>query len=129
MQINSSKVKIDKPINDLFVQLSQVSTYKDLMPDSATFTQIDDHSFRFILKGMPEIGLKITERLSPTKVIMSADGGKVPFELRGTLQEISASETEVQLQFDGTMNRMMEMMAKKPLTNFLDVLVHNIQQL
>jgi hypothetical protein len=55
---------------------------------------------------------------------MTADGGSVPFELHANLEAIDG-ETKIQLVFEGNINPMMQVMVKKPLTQFLEVLITN----
>ena len=62
MEINSSTAKVDQSTEMLFLKLSQVDSYKQLMPEGAAFTAISDNQFRFKLGGLPEIVLSISEK-------------------------------------------------------------------
>jgi carbon monoxide dehydrogenase subunit G len=59
---------------------------------------------------------------------MTADGGNVPFELQANLEDID-EKTKIQLVFEGNINPMMQMMVKKPLTQFLEALIANVGKL
>jgi carbon monoxide dehydrogenase subunit G len=59
---------------------------------------------------------------------MAADGGNVDFELHANLEEFNG-ETKIQLVFEGNINPMMQMMVKKPLTQFLEALIANAGKL
>ena len=51
-----------------------------------------------------------------------------PFELHTNLEAIDG-ETKIQLVFEGNINPMMQMMVKKPLTQFLEALIANTGKL
>ena len=129
MEINSSTATVDQSTEMLFSKLSQVDTYKQLMPEGATFTAISDNQFRFKLGGMPEIGLTISEKQANESIVLKSSSDKISFSLRGQLTEVSANKTDVQLHFEGDFNPMMAMMVKKPLTQFMESLVSNMHKL
>jgi hypothetical protein len=129
MEINSSFAQINQPIDIVFSRLSTTECYQDLMPEGATFSVGENNSFRFKLGGMPELSLRIKECIAPGTIILASSGGKVEFELIGLLEAINENQTKAQLQFKGDLNPMMAMMVKKPLTNFLEVLVGNMHKL
>ena len=129
MEINSSTATVDQSTEMLFSKLSQVDTYKQLMPEGATFTAISDNQFRFKLGGMPEIGLTISEKQPNESIVLKSSSDKISFSLRGQLTEVSADQTDVQLHFEGDFNPMMAMMVKKPLTQFMESLVSNMHKL
>jgi len=97
------------------------------MPDSIqTFQVLDPDTFRFGLKGMPEIVLKRKEQQVPDFITLGAASDKLPFTLRASLKELGPQETEVRLDFDGEFNAMMAMMIKNPLSNFLEALASKL---
>jgi carbon monoxide dehydrogenase subunit G len=128
MKLESSKTLLTKPIDEVFNALSQASTYERLMPEEVSFRMTDEEHFSFKLGGMPVIPLKLVRKTPSSQIVLAADGGNVPFELAANLENISG-QTEVQLTFDGNINPMMQMMVKKPLTQFLESLIGNLQKL
>ena len=129
MEINSSTARVDRSTEQIFSQLSSVETYEGLMPEGATFTKIDDSRFRFKLGGMPEIGLTIADKQPNESIVLTSSSDKISFSLRGQLTEISDTQTDVQLHFEGDFNPMMAMMVKKPLTQFMESLISNMHKL
>jgi carbon monoxide dehydrogenase subunit G len=77
---------------------------------------------------MPTIPLKLERQIPNKQIVMAADGGSVPFELRANLEPID-QETKIQLVFEGNINPMMQMMVKKPLAKFLEALIANSRNL
>ena len=129
MEINSSTATVDQSTEMLFSKLSQVDTFKQLMPEGAAFTTISDSQFRFKLGGMPEIDLTISDKQPNESIVLKSSSDKISFSLRGQLTEVSADQTEIQLHFEGDFNPMMAMMVKKPLTQFMESLVSNMHKL
>jgi carbon monoxide dehydrogenase subunit G len=128
MKLESSIATVAKPIEDVFDQLTQASTYELLMPEEASFRIRDEKHFSFKLGGMPVIPLKLERQTPNTQIVMAADGGSVPFELHANLEAIDG-KTKIQLVFEGNINPMMQMMVKKPLTQFLEALIANTGKL
>ncbi|MBC7606054.1 MAG: SRPBCC family protein [Burkholderiales bacterium] len=130
MNLESPKVNVKQAAPKLFDALSDVSNFEKLMPDTiAKFELVGDDAFVFGLKGMPEIKLKIKEKVSPSKIILGAASDKLPFTLTANIAAISENESEVQLFFDGEFNAMMAMMIKGPISKFIETLADNMYKL
>ena len=130
MNLESPKVTVEKSSEYLFNALTQVKQYEKLMPDSiAKFEVLDDQSFVFGLKGMPEIKLVLKEKTAFSKVVLGAASEKLPFTLVADLVELDVNKTEIQLQFDGDFNPMMAMMIKGPIGKFIATLAENMGKL
>ena len=129
MEISSSTATVDQSTEILFSKLSQVDTYKQLMPEGAAFTAISDNQFRFKLGGLPEIGLSISEKQPNESIVLKSSSDKISFSLRGQMTEVSSDQTHIQLHFEGNFNPMMAMLVKKPLTQFMESLVSNMHKL
>lgn len=130
MKLTSKRVLVQKSAEELCDYLSQVENFKSIMPENTTkFELLDEKSFVFALKGMPEIALELREVEKPTKVVLGAKSDKIPFTLTGDIQKVSENESSIELLFDGKINAMMAMMVKSPLSKFLDTLSSNLQEL
>lgn len=130
MKLESSKVQVAKSADYVFEALTDVKNFEKLMPDSiAKFEVIDEQSFVFALKGMPEIKLKQKEQVSPSKVVLGAASDKLPFTLIGDITPVDENKSEVQLHFEGSFNPMMAMMVKGPIGNFIQALASNMNKL
>lgn len=130
MNLESPKVSVEKSATYIFEALSQVTNFEKLMPDSiAKFEVIGDDAFIFGLKGMPEIKLKMKEKVPTNKVVLGAASDKLPFTLTGNIIPLSETSSEVQLQFEGEFNPMMAMMIKGPISKFIETLAQNMSKL
>ena len=100
------------------------------MPENISkFEVLNENSFVFALKGMPEIGLEVKEVDSPRKVSLGAISDKIPFDLSGSIEETGPTTSDAKLTFSGDFNPMMAMMIKGSITKFLETLVGNMESL
>lgn len=130
MNLESPKVTVQKSAQDLFNQLTDVKNFEKLMPDNiAKFEVTGGDSFIFGLKGMPEIKLKMKDKVAPNKVVLGAASDKLPFTLTAHIDENSADSSDVKLSFEGSFNPMMAMMVKGPIGKFIETLAGNMSKL
>lgn len=130
MNLESPKVTVEKSSQELFDLLSNVKNFEKLMPDNiAKFEVIGDDAFIFGLKGMPEIKLKMKEKVAPNKIVLGAASDKLPFTLVANIDSVSDSSSAVKLDFEGEFNAMMAMMIKGPISKFIETLANNMAKL
>ncbi|MBB4803374.1 MULTISPECIES: SRPBCC family protein [Flavobacterium] len=130
MNLESPKVTVQKSAQDLFDQLTDVKNFEKLMPDNiAKFEVTGEDAFIFGLKGMPEIKLKMKDKVAPNKIVLGAASDKLPFTLTSNIDSVSDSESAVQLFFEGEFNAMMAMMVKGPISKFIETLANNMNKL
>ena len=130
MNLESPQVTVSKSAEYLFTALSDVKNFERLMPDTiAKFEVLDENAFIFGLKGMPEIKLKMKDKVPHSKVVLGAASEKLPFTLTCNLDALSENETTVKLDFEGEFNPMIGMMIKGPIGKFLESLAENMTKL
>lgn len=130
MNLESPKVTVQKPAQYIFDALTDVKNFEKLMPENiAKFEVTGDESFIFALKGMPEIKLKMKEKIAPNKVVLGAASDKLPFMLTGDIDAVSDTSSDIQLHFEGEFNAMMAMMIKGPISKFIETLAQNMHKL
>lgn len=130
MNLESPKVTVQKSAQELFDLLTDVKNFEKLMPDNiAKFEVIGEDAFIFGLKGMPEIKLKMKDKVAPSKIVLGAASDKLPFTLTSNIDSVSDSESAVQLFFEGEFNAMMAMMIKGPISKFIETLANNMTKL
>ncbi|MFV8333832.1 SRPBCC family protein [Flavobacterium sp.] len=130
MNLESPKVTVQKSAQQLFDLLSDVKNFEKLMPENiAKFEVIGEDAFIFGLKGMPEIKLKMKEKVAPNKIVLGAASDKLPFTLIANIDSVSDSSSEVKLDFEGDFNPMMAMMIKGPIGKFIETLAANMVNL
>jgi len=130
MHIETPKKTISKSNEEVFNFLSDLKNFEQLMPESIDkFEIIDENTFLFALKGMPEIVLKRKEQVPFEKIVLGAASEKLPFTLSAHISEGNNNESEVLLSFEGSFNAMMAMMIKNPITNFMGTLSENLSNM
>ena len=130
MNLQSPQVSVPKSAQQLFDLLSDVNNFEKLMPENiAKFEVLGDDAFIFGLKGMPEIKLKMKEKVAPNKIVLGAASDKLPFSLVSNIVSDSENSCSVQLDFQGEFNPMMAMMVKGPITKFIETLAVNMVKL
>lgn len=128
MYIESEKKNVAKSQKETFEFLKKVENFEKLMPESIEkFELLSEESFLFQLKGMPAIKLKLDKTEANHLVVLAAASDKLPFTLRGEIEEKGENESEVQLIFEGEFNSMMAMMIKNPIKKFITTLSQNLE--
>lgn len=129
MKLEGRKITVNKSSKQLFDLLKNPEDYKDLMPDSLTSFEHREDGFKFGLKGMPEVALKIAELVEDQKVVLKSASSSLDFSLIGLMSLVGESQTEVQLLFEGNFNPFIKMMVEKPLQSFINTLTDKLEQL
>tara|TARA_R110000868_G_scaffold162781_1_gene394254 strand:+ start:182 stop:574 length:393 start_codon:yes stop_codon:yes gene_type:complete len=130
MNLESPKVTVEKSAQELFNLLSDVKSFEKLMPENiAKFEVIGEDAFIFGLKGMPEIKLKMKEKVASSKIVLGAASDKLPFTLIANIDAVSDTSSAVKLDFEGDFNPMMAMMIKGPIGKFIETLAGNMGKL
>ncbi len=130
MHIETSKKKVSKSDKDVFDFLTDIKNFETLMPENIDkFEVLDEKTFKFALKGMPEIVLRLKEQHPNDKVVLGAASDKLPFTLTADITSLGENESEVGLSFEGQFNAMMAMMIKSPITNFMETLSKNLDKI
>ncbi|MDY7396926.1 SRPBCC family protein [Aureibaculum sp. 2210JD6-5] len=135
MNLETDKVIVKKSQEEMFEFLTKVENYEQIMPENTDKFEVGEDSFLFALKGMPEIRLKLREKIANNKVVLGSTSDKFPFTLTGNIEKHTPNPSqegnfcEVQLVFDGKFNPMMAMMIKNPIQKFISTLTENIAKL
>lgn len=130
MEITTKKKTVSKNIKDVYEFVIDLKNFEQLMPDSIDkFEVLDNDTFLFALKGMPQIVLKRNNQQPFKQLVLGAASEKLPFTLTVDIASINDNETEVGLSFEGEFNAMMAMMIKTPITNFMNALSENLSEI
>ena len=130
MNLDSTKVTVEKSAEYIFNALTDIKNFEKLMPENiAKFEVIDENCFEFGLKGMPEIKLVKKDATPHSKVVLGAASSKLPFTLTAQIEATSENSSAIQLFFEGDFNPMMAMMVKGPIGKFIETLASNMHKL
>jgi carbon monoxide dehydrogenase subunit G len=129
-RIESDKTDVNKSKEEVFNFLCNFNNFEKLMPEQVTNWQSTEEECSFTISGMATLGMKMVEK-RPSDYIKVERNGKAPFDftLECLLKEKTTAQSEVQLAFNADLNPMLKMMAVKPLTNFLNLLVQRLKDM
>ena len=130
MKLNSKVNDINISNNKLFEILTVIENFKKIMPENISkFEIIDAETFIFSLKGMPVFKLVIGEKTTPTSIVLNSIKSKISFSLTAYIKKIDDNNCSFELEFNGDLNPMIQMMVKNPLQSFIDDLSNNTSKL
>ena len=131
MKIVSRIGKIQSQQDKIFELISDFTNLGKYVPNDKVedFTSdIDSCSFKVDKIG--KFGMRIIER-EPSKTVKIANDGGTPFKFNMWIQlkEVAENDIRVKVTLDADLNAMMKMVAKKPLTSFVNTLVDRLEQI
>lgn len=124
-KIESRTGKISSSGKKVFHFLSDFNNFEHLIPsESVKNWQSDGDSCSFSIDGLGQAGLRIVEKDEP-KLIKIISEGQTPVSMTMWIQlkEVEENDTRIRITVDPQVNMMMMTMVKKPLKNFVDMLI------
>lgn len=124
MNVNTEKVRVSKNQNKAFVFLSDMNNYRQLMPDDTKSFEIHESGKGFAVQigNLPKVGMKLKEATEPSQLVFESPSPNFEYYLTIDIEPVDESSSNISLNFDGKFNMMIEMMAKGPLTNFINTI-------
>jgi len=126
MYLESQATDVQKSQKELFEFLSDLSNFKNILPDTLEEFEVGKDSFKFALKGMPAIRLAFVDKQKHHLLQLKATSDNFPVVLTCKIENSTETQCKAQLFFEGDINAMMAMMIKKPLQNLLDGLAEKM---
>ena len=119
--LESKKVAIGKPAQELYTFLQDMNNFKQLLPEGRISEwQSDGKSCSFKVQGAATIGLELAGGTEPSLLQLKAtERSPFPFTLDVHLEE-SAGSTSAWQVFRAELNPFIKMMVEKPLQNLFD---------
>jgi carbon monoxide dehydrogenase subunit G len=111
----------------VFEFLSDFNNLEKLMPEKVTNWNSTMTNCSFTIQGMATLNMKQGENKTDSLIQMIAHG-KNPFQydLNTHIEAVDENQCRVHIVFNADMNPMLAMMAKKPLGNFINILVNEL---
>lgn len=124
MNVSTEKVRFSKNQDEAFEFLSNMENYRQLMPDDTKSFEIHEsgNGFAVQIGSMPKVGMKLKESNKPSQLVFESPSPNFEYYLTINIAAVDENSSEVQLDFEGKFNMMIEMMAKGPLTNFINTI-------
>ena len=127
--IESKTAQVNKPAEQLYHELLNFENFSKVMPEQVTKFEAGKDSFKFSMRGLPEVQLRLEETVEPTLIRMRSGSTKIDFSLMAHIIPQTADTCEVRFEFVGKFNPMMRMMVEKPLKNFIENLTDKVKEL
>ncbi len=130
-KIESKTGKINGSAERVYLFLSSFNNFSKLIPsDKVKNWQADQDQCHFTVEGIGEAGLQIIEKVPYSLIKITGEkGSKLNFFFWIQLKEIEPNDTRIKLTIQADLNPMIKMMATKPLQNFVDTLVDQLEKI
>lgn len=132
MKVNIDKIRFSKNQQETYDFLLNMENYRQLMPDETVLFEVHESGKGFtvqISSGLPKVGMKIKETTEPSQLVFESPNQNFEYYLTIGIDEVNDSCSDVSLDFEGKFNRMIEMMAKTPLTNFIKTIANKLGEI
>lgn len=119
--VNGSQEKVYNYITDF-------RNFSGMLPeDKLRDLEISNDELSFGIDGLGTVGLMIAEK-NPFSVvnIKASDKSTADFKFTILISEVFSHQSEVQIKLEASLNMMLEMMAKGPLQQFIDLIVDKL---
>lgn len=127
-EINSENVDIQKSAKNIFIFLSDFNNFEKLMPEQVVNWKSTVDTCSFTIKGMASLGMRHQSMVEFSEInLVSDDNAPFSFTLSCLLKDHGKS-TDGQMRLNADLNPMLKMMAKKPLQNFANLLIHKLKE-
>jgi carbon monoxide dehydrogenase subunit G len=129
-RLQSETIDLEQTPKEVFVFLSDFNNFQQLMPEQVVDWKSDNDTCSFTIKGMASLGMAMESKTPHSEIRIKRDG-KAPFDFFLICKidpSNNSSESKLTLYFDADLNPFLKMMAEKPLTNFLNLLVKKYKE-
>lgn len=124
MNVNTNKKRFSKNQEETFAFLSNMENYRQLMPDDTKSFEIHESGKGFAVQigNLPKVGMKLKEAIESSRLVFESPSPNFEYYLTINIDSVDEQSSDVSLDFEGKFNMMIEMMAKGPLTNFINTI-------
>ncbi len=130
MKLESKIGKVSYSDEEVYNFLTDFNNFKNLMPeDKVSNWKSDENSCSFSVNPVGKTGIKMIEKEAFKLIKLSSlENDKFNFIFWVQLKMLEEKDTRIKLTLEADLNPMVEMMAKKPLQEFLDKLVAQLEK-
>lgn len=130
MKLESKIAKVKYSDELVYNFLTDFNNFKKLIPENKVRNwKSDENSCSFSVKPIGETGLKLIEKEAFKLIkVSSLENGKFHFTFWVQLKQVEENDTRIKLTLQADLNPMIEMMAKKPMEEFLEKLIDQLEK-
>jgi len=127
--ISATPLTFDARPEAIRLFLANMNNFKIIMPDQVEQWQSEDSSCSFFIKNLGSLSMQKDDNInSGVYSFSSTETSKVKFKLSFHFDEASDNSYVGYFALNAEMNQMVEMLARRPLTNFVNILTENMQK-
>lgn len=128
MDVNINKTRFSKNQQEAFDFLSDMENYRELMPEDTKSFDVHDSGKGFAVQigSLPKVGMKLKESNEPNRLVFESPSPNFEYYLTIQIDPVDDESSDVSLDFEGKFNMMIEIMAKGPLTNFINTIAEKL---
>ena len=124
----SDKIELQTSPEKVFLFLENLNNLGLIMPEQVENWKSDGEECSFFIKNLGDLGLRKGRVKFPDQIFFpSSEVSKVSFDLIFSLKPLENDKYSAGFEITAEMNSMVEMMAKRPLTNFVNLLTTNLK--
>lgn len=129
MNVSTEKTRFSKNREEAFEFLSDMNNYRQLMPDDTKSFEIHESGKGFAVQigNLPKVGMKLKEATPHSQLVFESPAPNFEYYLTIHISPVDEQSSDVQLDFEGKFNMMIEMMAKGPLTKFINTIAEKLK--
>jgi hypothetical protein len=130
IQLESKTGVVKGSQEKVFNYLSDFRNFSDLLPkERLNDLEISQEKIRFGLQGLGTVGLMIRDKTpSSLLTITATEDSSADFTFSVHIYEARANQSEVKLNLEARLNLFLEMMARAPLQQFVDMIVDKLSE-
>jgi hypothetical protein len=130
MKLDSNKKTIADSAAHISAFVAEPDNFGKLLPPQIKDWKSEGEKCSFTIVGVTDMHLFMSEHQTAKKVSYSSlPHNKIPLRIDLMLNSVSEKETEAYIALDAQLNNMIAMMAKRPLTNFINLLIEDLQKI
>jgi hypothetical protein len=120
---SSGETEVKRSVEEFYTFISDFNNFRLLLPPNVSNWSSTTDTCSFMLEGMPQLNLKITEKIPDKLVVITPDASSpISFELRCNMRALNATNCIVDIQVNAELNPFIAMMVSRPLENFVKML-------
>ena len=129
-KLESNIVEINNSQEKIYNFLSDLNNFEKLMPEQVTKWKSTGDYCSFTISGMADLSMSIKEKIPFSKIeIISSEKSPFDFKLNCELQNIKENQVKAQIIFIAELSTMLEMLAKNPLQNLVNILADKLKEI
>jgi carbon monoxide dehydrogenase subunit G len=129
LKLHSKTGTVTRKQESVYNYISNFKNFAHLLPAERLHDiEISENTLQFSIDGLGHVGLKISEQHPFRQLVVNAMAGSpADFTFVINIADAGGNSSHVGIDLDANLNMFIEMMAKAPLQQFLDLMIDKLQ--